>query len=190
MDKKSSTYKVLLIISLILLIPTAIISIQNVISSATEDIFLRISGVLAILAAIFGIYYIATGFKKEHAKVFKLYMDCYVLSLFFDLISAGSYGTEILPLILIAIMFGLALVLLLGKDLGKRNSQIFCAIIVILAVGLFLQVIISHMFVEKGGDAYGTLLAIRQSSNLVLSIVVAVMTYAKYADKTARGREN
>ena len=189
MEKKSSLYKTLLVISLILLVPTAVVSVQNVIGSAGDDIFLRFSGVLSILAAIVGIYYIATGFKKEHANAFKIYMACYVLSLLTSLISAGSYGTELLPLILTSIMFGLALVLFLGKDLGKRNSQIYCSIIVILAIGLFLQVLISHMFVANGGDAYGTMLAIRQSSNLVLSLVLAVMMYAKYVDKTSRDRE-
>ena len=190
MEKKSSLYKTLLIISLILLVPTAVVSVQNVIgSSAGDDVFLRFSGVLSILAAIVGIYYIATGFKKEHANAFKIYMACYVLSLLTSLISAGSYGTELLPLILTSIMFGLSLVLFLGKDLGKRNSQIYCSIIVILAIGLFLQVLISHMFVANGGDAYGTMLAIRQSSNLVLSLVLAVMMYAKYVDKTSRDRE-
>ncbi len=189
MEKKSSLYKTLLIISLILLVPTAVVSVQNVIGAAGDDIFLRFSGVLSILAAIVGIYYIATGFKKEHANAFKIYMACYVLSLLTSLISAGSYGTELLPLILTSIMFGLALVLFLGKDLGKRNSQIYCSIIVILAIGLFLQVLISHMFVANGGDAYGTMLAIRQSSNLVLSLVLAVMMYAKYVDKTSRDRD-
>ena len=182
---KNPFYKVLLIAVLILSVGVLVLSFFNIFGSDSGT-FMRFSGAFAAVAAASGFYYIVTGYTKAHAEAYKVFAACFVLSVLSDVIGVGTDTSQSILIALLAIIFGLTLVIVIGKDLGEGNSKILCTFIVVLSIAAFILTLIINPDTLRGSDTKGILHIIRSGANLVLSVILAVATFGKYIDKSRR----
>ena len=186
--EKKPIYSVLLTICLIVSGLLAAINIVSIVSPETS-IWIRISSVLVVLALVAAIIYIAKGYSKDMAWAYFAFLICYIGGLLFSLINSAVLSHNIFSIVIAAIVYGLVIAIAVSKDLGERNSMMFCGIIVLLCVIKFVENSAKHSIISPENDALGTILSIRYASQLLLAILLTVITYAKYLDKADRKRE-
>lgn len=184
LQTKNALYKVILIITLLLMIPCALASALIVVGQDTMTT-LRISGTAAIVTLLLGFYYVTRGYSKEQAWAFRSFMYCFALTMLMTVVFVGG-NTDSMPAIALStVMFGLICVIASGKDLGKKKSLWICALICVLGAAALIEGLIRNPVTEIGG--HGAAVAVRTVSNLLLGILLLMMTVAKYIDKAARG---
>ena len=179
-------YKAVLIFNLLCIAAGVIFAARTAVSPEA-DIYLQISSLCAMPAMLYAAYYLLAGFGKNAAKYYKLFA---ALFLFFEavvLIALFLSRAAALPLLLTACVLVLLAVLLFVKNLGKTVSLTLCALIFVLCVIRLITGIAAHPGPALGGDAYGTLLMGRSAIGVILALLLGVLNYAKYVDKTARG---
>lgn len=146
----------------------------NMISLKNPDViaFAVLAGLL-ILGLVSALVYFFAGYKKDAAKYFKAFAYIYVLAnfeicMFMDVLPLASRFCTVLTLCVLC-------VLATGLDLGKKKSNILCAINM---VGTLANLIICGMTYAFNS---------RSVSTTLLAIITWIMVAGKYADKEARG---
>ena len=182
---KSVLHKVILMVLLALIIPCVVGNIMTITSEGT-DTFLRVSGIFGCVALVAAFYYIVMGYSKDQAWAFKYFVGCSTFSVLFDLIGISSYENCTLPIAMIAVGFGLMIVIALGKDLGKRNSLLIGILMMVVFVIAAVSISILWPATQNGESQEGTIALVRILSDFVQSIILVELTFAKYIDKENR----
>ena len=183
MDYSRDILKKAGIVNGILIVATVICKLF-LFSSAT--MMTKIDSVVCMVALIFGLFYSLSGYKKDSAKYYKVFMILYVVSSIFSLV-VGIYsniksdstvsGINIFATLCSIAIIVCACILVVGKDMGEQKSiHLSC---VILVAGLVKMIIALY---SKSLDVITS-----EVSNLVLAIIVVAFVSAKYLDKASRG---
>lgn len=148
--------------------------------------------VLVILGLLSGMYYSISGYKKDDAKYYQLFMYIYVFILLCDLMFALYFAlinrndatsswnnvnttTSVIKLIPLLCVTTLAF----GKDLGKNKSFILAIVSFVAVLGsIIAEVLVYNDFIQYSGIYLGF---------LMLSCTTVVFVAGKYADKKERG---
>ena len=144
-----------------------------------NDIFQLVLNIWFILAILFSLYYIFTGYRKSGAKLYK-----YVL-LFSAISEAGnaakylSENEPYLALVNLAII-GLYLLLAFFPDLGEQNSYSLCSLALIIKLMFIVELI------QPSIDLTSILLN-RNTTMFLIAVITLICTWAKYTDKKNRG---
>lgn len=171
MAQKSKSFKVFCLLDCFALL---LVLFANLFSLVTQDsAFLEIlsSGAILIAAAV-SVFYVLDGCRKADAPYFRLYLVFFALCKVFELLSLPRY------LILLILSFLCVCMLAQGKNLGKKTSIVYA----LLACGFDLLRAVLCL-VADGLDV----VSVHSVSNLILSLTVVLVVFAKYQDKAARG---
>ena len=150
--------------------------------------FLHFAAALAMLAIVFGVYYVLSGFRKTGAKFFTRFLHFYAMAEFAAVIYAASLTDSFHSIVGVAvrvIIFALILTLATGKDLGKVRSVAISG--TALALNLFMQIATLAAGITSGFDAQGRIFALYAASGVALSVTMFAAVLAKYTDKDERG---
>ena len=158
----------------------------------------QVQSVVCIVALTFGVFYAVKGYKKNGAKNYKGFM---VLYFFNNLLSIAAplsieISTDTFRLVSAVTLAGniiitiCALILALGKDLGKKRSLALSY--TILGTNL-IKLITVILDLEKNPNITDTkslaYAIIAYVSNLLLAAILCIFVNGKYIDKQERGRE-
>ena len=151
--------------------------------------FYGIVNVVNLLALACGIIYICKGYSKQAAGFYKAFMFFLALAsvpniIVNVLLSQGANAIlQSLPLSIAIMVFKAAILLIFvfWKDLGRRNTWIFFAVL------LILDIIYGFLFSDISGIRAFRVVTIL--SRLVTDGTIAVAIYGKFADKVRRGRK-
>ena len=167
--KKAGYFNVVLIIAAII---AKLATIKKV------SMLVNIDSIVCIIALVFGLFYSLSGYKKDSAKYYKVFMYLYfvssVLSLLVPSIAPLSGKIDFFIVSINVIILILVFVLAFIKDLGVNKSTYISIFILILnVVKLFYNVKMTVLLLGF--------------SNLILACIVCVFVSAKYKDKESRG---
>lgn len=158
----------------------------------------QVQSVVCIVALTFGVFYAVKGYKKNGAKNYKGFM---ILYFFNNLLSIAAplsieISTDTFRLVSAVTLAGniiitiCALILALGKDLGKKRSLALSY--TILGTNL-IKLITVILDLEKNPNITDTkslaYAIIAYVSNLLLAAILVIFVDGKYIDKEARSRE-
>lgn len=171
------SYRIILIIELLLSIPCLIRNISEFVTKT--GVLGKLSSFLYVVSIIIAFYYIIAGYTKEQALSYKLFILLRATALFFQLSFFASLNNTGI-LLTSALEFGLLIALYVGKDLGKNISYNICFAIILACI------VKTIFFISELGIS---------NINLVVSIVTSFasalipswVTFAKYTDKESRG---
>lgn len=135
-----------------------------------------------IVASIVAFMYLVEGYNKGVAGHYKACMIVAAINALVVVATSASEKIEYVPMIMTAIAFCLIAFLAFGKDLGKKVSFICCGLLVLIRVAGIISVIAT---IKQYSLLDPTL--VLMVCQLSLSLLLSVITYAKYADKQARG---
>lgn len=180
-------YQSVLLIDLLLALSGIITSIQVLISAVTP-LSMRIGTALAVVGLVVSFYYVIRGFSKKQAWAYKTFAVAFILETAMQVYLVANGGTGSLVFMIPVIAYTLALCMLvfviIGKDLGKKGS-------VGLSIGVCLMSLISIVYVIITNNGTDDLLSkfyvILSLTQFDMSLMLGVLTYAKYVDKEARG---
>ena len=136
-----------------------------------------------IIALVFLGIYLGYGFKKEANYSFKAFMLCYCLISLICCLTAGSVGNDKLRLFsigIVALSFAVVFMLTFSVNLGFKKSMILCCIDILARFAMLLFAI----FTSQQMAALFT----RSITLFITSLMMTVMTYAKYQNKLSRGK--
>lgn len=131
--------------------------------------------VVTMFTLMFAALYFMLGYKKNSAIYYKMFVWSYAVGM--GVLVLLMEGKPLVFIISSLINYGILFVLAVGKDLGKVRSYILCIL------GLLLETLSVILFIRIFGTQYISCM----SSKVLLSILLLVMIYAKYADKDSRG---
>jgi len=170
---KNTAYNAFVVILIILSIVALILNAAAMVNGE-ENLPVQICCLFNIAALIYAAYYIFSGFSKDAAKYFKAFGVIFALALVAALAAADGY----LMTLLAALSLSAVIILTFGKDMGKKASFIACGILLVLTVLFYIASLSSNAaFAVRSMTVTG----------IVLSLLLGVMIYAKYADKAQRG---
>lgn len=152
----------------------------------------KIITVLIIIGLIFGMFYALSGYKKNNAKQYKIFMSIYAFVSVYDAIFAlhfllipGTINhlsenmvgfittiTKLVPAFCIT-------TLAFDKNLGKKKSIALVATNLVVVVISLLAEVIAYKDINQFSGIYLSL--------LILSCIAFVFVEAKYTDKESRG---
>ena len=127
-----------------------------------------------ILSLVCGIVYLLKGYSKDAAIFYKAFIvlaALYTSSTVLTSLTSGVYYKAVLHVIKVIIM----LILVFGKNLGKRNTWILFSAIVLADVAVLLT------------SLHNPAGIISQASQLLMDGTIGLAIRGKYADKDARG---
>ncbi len=131
-----------------------------------------------LCAVIFALVYLVFGCKKEGSLFFKIFMWFLVFKEGYAITAiAVNEKVPAVAFVMVLICFALSAILAVSLNLGKTRSFCFAG-----AHMLFSALCL--IFSAFGGFSD---VIIFNATRLLLSTVCAVLIYAKYADKAARG---
>jgi len=176
MEKKTAVPKWVNYVLVIILTAIIVNNVITIISS--EDPFgvnLNYIAFLNIIACTPAIYYCLSNHEKTAGKAYIVFCAVYAVTELLKLFLRGQSGISIV-VITPALVFASLVVLCLAKDLGKKKSYILALLVVALSVVDLIYVIV---------NSYDAIMYMSQ--NIILSICLFMMVYAKYKDKELRG---
>ena len=176
---KNSTYKAILILSLICIVAGLVLSALSI-TGNDSNLPQQIACLFNIAALIYAAYYILAGYSKDAAKYYKTYAAIFALAQIASLGAIGANSSSYLATVLGALTLATILVLLFSKDLGKKKSLSLCIALLVLVALSFC----SSLAAVGWSSAFMFPIIV----SFVLACILTVMTVAKYVDKAARGR--
>ncbi len=143
----------------------------------------QICGAFAILALLFAFLYIIMGYTKRQIIFYKLFAGFFALLQFTNVLSVSEdYSMFILALSTAS--FGLILVIMLHPNLSKISLFAMCTIVsVINLIALVFHIISSLPFLPFIDNMYEIILFFKSSANFLLSVILGIISIAKYVDK-------
>lgn len=188
-NENRAIHRAILVFNLIFILACAAVS-AVMLASPAATAPLRVGAVLALAALCFATLYTAMGFSKKQAWAHKLFLVFFILTMAYTLYHlVTSAPVNAFECIMAAVAAILGLALLVGKDLGARNSMTLCIIASAACLLITFRAILGDDAIGTDGDPYRNLLLIRSTANWALSILLINLTFSKYVDKIMRGRE-
>ena len=184
---KNTLYKAVLIFNLMFILPGIGLAIMLLVNPAAT-VPVQLGGIAALLALLAAFFYTVKGFSKKQAWAHKLFLVFFLLAVGISQIGLWA-GSGTFARLMAAITVALLLVLLFGKNLGFRYSLLFCVILTVIGVVLLLRIILTDPDIGRNGDPYSNLLPIWATADTALSVLLGTLTFSKYIDKIARGRD-
>lgn len=127
-----------------------------------------------------GLLYAFSGYRKNGARYYKIFMLCLSVSEILSLVGKlNRPEPSTLSLILSGICIALSLVLLFGKDLGNKLSITACSLCLVIHLYNFFHTLINAT--TKFQAVTGPL------SDTIMLVIALVFIIAKYEDKKERG---
>ena len=179
-------YKIILIFSLVLIAAGIAVSVYSVFAPDATT-WIRISGGFTFVTLLFAVHYIVKGYSKDAAKYYKVYTAAFALCQIISIIGISTSAENAIAVLYPAIIFGFLILLMVTKDLGKKNSAIICGMIIFFSALALATGIYGCPGITLGGTMYGTLVLGRNAIQMLLGCLLGVMTFAKYSDKAERG---
>ena len=176
---KNSTYKVILILSLICIAAGLVLSALSI-TGNDSNLPQQIACLFNIAALIYAAYYILAGYSKDAAKYYKTYAAIFALAQVAALSAIGATANSYIGTLLSALTLAAILVLLFSKDLGKQKSMSLCVALLVLVVLSFISALVNEGWIS--------VVMFPIIVRFVLACILTIMTVAKYIDKAARGR--
>lgn len=179
-------------ISVIMLILTGAAVPANIwcLTISESVVLIKTVSVLSILACLAALYYGLSGYRKNAASSYKLYMILYALALLMCTINRGFYLEGTLSAVTIgcmAVQFACIAIIIVAENLGEKKSLILCGIVAAFSVAAFVVCLFMSPGFLRGGGVSGTVAVIRSGSNNHLAFLTLTLTVAKYKDKDLRG---
>lgn len=173
LNSSSSVNRIITKLSLLCLAAAGGLTIVNIIKSF-NDLTGLITQILCLFSLLFAVFYILGGYSKSSAKCYKNFGIVLVASQAMIVPLCCSRDTTIVFALSVVLLITL-LILVLSEDLGKTVSLTLCAILVLCEV-------ISLLVTDDGIiPVFGMI------TKIVTYFMYGIFTYAKYADKAARG---
>lgn len=135
-----------------------------------------------ILGYVTGLLYAFSGYKKDSAKYYMLFMFMLLISEVMSILNLTSRSeANIVSYILRVACILIAFMLTFGKNLGLKTTLSICSVSLLIHIYNLVRVIINAK------DKFQA--ATNSVSDLVLIVIALVFILAKYEDKFARGTE-
>lgn len=173
--------KGLVIVNVILIIAFFVVHIWVLVTQVQAPAT-QIGSLISIFALVAAFNYLVGKYEKSSAIYYKAYLALHVLVRLITLISVGMLSDNPGLLVINALEFCLAVILLVGKDLGKKVSMILCFVLIALCL-----VDVPVAFAARPENAVVLRVLGNGLSSLLCAILLTVMTYGKYLDKATRG---
>jgi len=171
-------FKLVVIVSLLCIVFCLVSAAYSMFLGDVETSF-SLDSLFIILASLAAAYYMLGGYAKNAARYYKIFTAFAALSALVTMIDGGLNGTNNFLVITSALVFAITLYMTFSINQGKKRSLAFCGIAVALR---FVDIIAYYLTVE----AQPRLTAL-YVCYIVLSLLLALLTFAKYVDKDARG---
>ena len=169
---------------MLLMIAASVVFLVSEKTPAFEEYFGSLSTILSIMAFVniaalcCGIFYLMQGYSKNDAHFYKTFLAlmavCCAINVYTDFVISG-FGLGVILLIVKVVALG---ALALWKDLGKRNSMILLAVLIV------IDLIVFFTSFEQSVMTYKLTATL---SKLVADGTVGLAIRGKYYDKDARG---
>lgn len=185
-EKKRPVFTFVLILSFVLIAAGIAACIQNIFGSEAT-LWMRIGGIAAALALLSAGYYLLVGYSKNASRYYKVFVALFSISQLETVIGTGIGSGVPWAVICAAVALGLILAMFIGENLGKTLSITLCILNIAFCVAGIVFSASLHPGVALGGNAYGTQMALRNIEQILLSVLLLVITAAKYIDKEKRG---
>ncbi len=134
--------------------------------------------VVHFLTLACALYYLAMDYEKDSAPFYKAFMFLYALSGIVRVVFFARHSTGILPLCSAVIAVIATLILTFAKNLGKKNSWIVYAVLMV------AEVLLLFSFNPAGSSSA---LVTSKISDILIAGTLGLMLNGKYMDKDARG---
>jgi len=164
------------ILALICIVAALGFSVYSVVSTE-QTVAVQFATLLNIAALIYAAFYISAGHNKANASYFKSYGYVLAMSQIAIVAAGAAIGASYLSILLGALLLAAIVVLTVSKDLGKANSLLLCAVMIILTL-----LVTFSLYSTLGMQA-----VLSSLIKLLLVLLFTFMTFAKYQDKAARG---
>lgn len=185
-------------IALFLLVSIVWAVVNNVIVIALSPMIIhKVQSCLGLVSCAMALNYMFKGYSKNAAGSFKAFM----LTMFFcfQIATMGptlimnrteGHSLTVISLTVAAhcVMASVALVLALAQDLGEKLSKAMGLLLLCFTAIFTIIPLLTFPGAARGGSIIGTAVLLRGSANLVMAETAMMMIYAKYADKSERGR--
>ena len=181
MHKNMSVNNTIRVIAILLILAAIIVNVLTIVSGSST-VYLKISAIFAVLALGCSCFYFLKGFSKDVARYYKLFVFIYLLSQLVMVISNGVGFGGVVQVLLSVVIILLLFLILMNKNLGKKASLLLCLLIIILSVADLVSWIVMMRGTPEGSVIFG-----RSATQLLLSCLMTLSTYAKYVDKGTRG---
>ena len=181
MERKDSTNAV---IFLLIALPAilAILADAYLITRLGKDIPGIVAASLSAFATVAALAYVFTEYRKKSAPFYRAFLLLFAAA---EVAVVVRHALEAEPRLIPVVLFSIAATLLValtfGKDIGKVCSFVFCG--VTFAANL-AELLLGVLFPPLGADVI--IEVILSVSGIVLSLLLAIMIFAKYTDKAAR----
>ena len=182
-NKKYLPFKIAHLILMALTTIITIVGMVNMIKRFGGDMngllsIRMLSSIVRILAMVVGIIYLVSGYKKSSARYYRLFFCLMMIALVFRLLVFITTGKSTIMIIGALATIILAIVLMIGKNLGRNVSYALLAVLIIIEILLLLPVGLSGISLgQLGGEL----------SMFMLYGTAGFMIVAKYLDKSLRG---
>ena len=153
----------------------------------SQDSFFTLSSIMVIIALTVGMVYVFMGFTKDAAPYLRYFMGFAALSELASIADVANMNVTPFGACFGAVIYGVYIILTVGKDLGKKQSLLLCVILLVLSVVMLIGSISSFPGLVLGGNTQGTLYMIRSAAKVCLATTALLAIYAKYVDKASRG---
>lgn len=185
--KQNQTTRLFIVLISVLFIAAGVLANGYVITSGEANFVAVLESILIIVALVSALFYIFLGYKKDAAHYFKLFLYLFALAQLVSIVNA-TFNPEhtTLSVALAALTYAPVLILASAKDLGRRVSLILCGIVIAVYLFIFVGAAFTYPGSLRGDTSFGTFVLIRDGALLLLSLIMGVITFAKYVDKAER----
>lgn len=179
--KLSMYKKIAFIVSVLLLVGACVFNIFGLIDA---EQFKKIQLIFNIVACFMAGVYICLDFSKGGAFLYKLFILFIALKEGCALINMGVYESidQWYAFALVLVCFTCPLILLLRQDLGFKNSIIVISVYLIISI----LCLISAIAIVPINTPDGAVLAIYNTTRVLLVLILFALMFGKYIDKTER----
>ena len=153
----------------------------SVFASDFVSIFDLVVGVFAYIAALF---YLISGYKKDAARYYKIFMTMVLITTVITAINVmGNNKANLLTSTLIILLVVLTTIMATGKDIGKIKSYYIAIGVVFIQILLIVEMIVefdTSFILFRDALLYSF-------CKLVLFVTAGLLVAGKYSDKDSRG---
>ena len=181
MERKESTNTLIFILIAIPAI-LAILADAYLITRLGRDVPGIVTASLSAFATVAALTYVFTEYRKQSVGFYRAFLLLFAAAEISTVVAhALAAEQQMIPVVLFSIAATLLVTLTFAKDVGKNCSFLFCFVVFAANVAELLLGILKP--VEGADVILGIILS---ASGIVLSLLLAIMIFAKYTDKALR----
>jgi len=172
MEKNS--FKIVTVIDFVLLLVSIYANYIGIVNNNAD-----IQYILNLVAIALALVYCFVEYKKNGNLYYRLFSGFLAVKEMVVLAHVGVYeDVPAFTFFVFTICFGVYLLIAVAKDLGKVLSMVLAGINIVLSAIAFAFVAVNAQYID---------VITYNSTRVVLTLVLMVMVYAKYKDKSNRG---